>query len=191
MFLGTRKFLSIAILCAIQRLSASAIPEYEVSSIEANVVTFSNAATFFVDFKDFIALQRWQTRDSVDIIFSNRILFAPHKVAMIEGRRVICPTFLLRNTSQNNEYVVAFLEQPPTVPNPDTFSIVSIDRDHRTIILDNSTTWFYAEEAQFDVRMWKIGQIILIGLNGVFPPSPFDAVLFNTTEQRMIRAVQQ
>ena len=170
-------------------LSASTISHYQISAINANAITLDNDAIIETYFKEFITLQHWSVGDVVEIVLANEVTQHSHPVKIIDEHLVICPVFLLRNLTKNNEPIDVVLRHPPPNPNSETFSVVSIDLTNRVVTLNNGTSWAYSPNDQFDAEFWKVGDLIMIGALEVFPPSHYDAILLNTSKQRLIRAI--
>jgi hypothetical protein len=126
----------------------------------------------------------------VEIVLTNGGIWRSDSVKIIDEHLVICPIFLLRNLTKNNEQIAATLSEPPLTPSSETFSVVAVDLTNQIVTLSNATSWAYHPNDQFDAEFWKIDDLVMIGVHDVFPPSHNDTILLNTSKQRLLRAKQ-
>lgn len=186
-----RCIVCILVLAIIGQLSASTIPQYEISAIHGNLITFANHATLQVAITDVNMIQGWEGA-SVELVESNVGLFATALVEREDGSRAFSRSLMLRNPAQNNAQATVWLQERPTFPLQGTFFIASIDLVNRTIQLNDSTVWTYHIKAQPEVEFWKIHDVVMIGVNDFYSLTPeFDAMLFNTSQHSIIGATQQ
>lgn len=182
----TKLFFLYALLSAFT-LFGSTIPTYQIAAINNRLITLDNNAVFEVTEADKVNILTWQAADTIMLV-EDLSAFKPTKVVIIDGRIVICPAFYLRNLSRNNQQAASLLNVAPTISNPSTPSLTSVDTTNRIITLSDATQWRYSTQNQNRIVYWQIGQLIMIGLAA--QPSSFDAVLFDGDEQSYVLAIE-
>ncbi len=183
-------------LCAIAvfltcHLQASVIPQYEIGSINENTITFTNTAIFHVLSRDFVTFQGWQPGDEVQITSMDVGLLTSAPVQRDDGKYVVAQPFFLNNLTRSEKQITISLEQSPTTPTQGTYAINAIDLEAQAIALSNASVWNYPLNNQRNVAGWEVGDVVMIGINGLGSSPAFDAILINTTKQSVIKAVQQ
>jgi len=171
---------------------SSTIPQYQISSVQDGVVTFSNQAVIDVHFQDVILLKGWNSGDMVEVVSINIPTFGLLRAKIVGGQITVDPIFALRNLTRNSEQVAVWLQQAPVVPSPVTYTVTAMDLLNQIITLDDSTTWIYGTEDGIKIGTWEIGDVIMIGENGpTLFPAIYDSVLFNASRQSIIKTIQQ
>lgn len=187
-----KKYICLFALLIARSISASAIPEYEIGSIDGPILTFTNEAVLQVLHKDHKVVRDWHVGDKIKLVAGDEGLFFFVSSRIVDGHFVLNSGFKLRNEDEDEEHAAVWLWTAPTTPNPGTFLITNIDLDDHRIVLSNMTAWEYHKDERAKVEAFQIGDIVMIGINSSFlHAAEFDAVLINADRQFIIEAIQQ
>jgi|GEM_PF-1959277 len=166
-------------------LQASVIPPYEIGGVNENMITFTNDAIFQVLSRDFVTSQPWQPGDEVKITSMEVGLV----VSVVQY--TLSPVFLLDNLTRTEKRIAVSLQKSPTVPHQYTYTINAIDFEAQAIELSDASVWRYPMNNQRHVAVWRVGDVIMIGVNSLGSSTVYDAILINTDKQSVIKALQQ
>ncbi|MBY0529875.1 MAG: hypothetical protein K2P51_06750 [Rhabdochlamydiaceae bacterium] len=174
------------------QLSAAPITQYQISSISDNLITLSNGTVLNVSPINMLTLQGWHTSDFVELMSLNVGLAIAPPIQTGSNVTVLPPVFILSNASQNNEQIAVWMHTVPGFSNSDTPVITDIDLTNRLIQLSDATVWSYPPKDQAAVAFWNLGDLIMLGANGLYTNTPtYGAILFNTRLQSIVNALEQ
>jgi hypothetical protein len=187
-----KRVISLCILLLTGHLFATPIPQYQISSINSDVIALSNGTVLNVSPLSMQILQGWDTSDFVELVSINVGLAIAPPIRTESNIFVLPPVFYLSNSSQNNEQIAVWMHTIPSFSNADTPMISDIDLTNRLIQLSDATVWSYPPKDQAAVEFWNLGDLVMLGANGLHSNTPsYSAILFNTRLQSIINALEQ
>lgn len=180
------------LLCVLFVLAAlpgnCAPPEYIINTIDKNIVTFDNDASFKINIIGQSALlASWEVNDHV-VLFDLEGEFLP-RFPKFKNQRFALPGVLLKNVTKNNELRGQLIVSPNTGENG-VFIINQIDLNQRIIELDDASQWRISGENLSTVARWNVGDIVMIG-RASRPITSFNMILFNTDKPSYARVEEQ